>query len=311
MSLRMSTCHRNARYNQALSDSFKRSGATRRLVPCRVLITESEVLIDTPTGAMRTSLFKPSVSSQEVKFPGVIVYSEIYQVTGPIERICRRIASEGYVVAAGDVYHEYVTGSLGYTNEGTDRGNTLKVTKPIQSHDSDTTALVNYLLSMPECNGRIGTFGLCLGGGLAFRATLASPHVRAAACHFATDIHNRGLGPQNGEPLPEGVRHSIDNISALRGEAMMVWGTQDPHIPAEGRTALRDALLKAGATFTWAELNANHAFLRDDCSKGRYDAAISNIAYEMTFELFTRRLTLGLLDDGLTKIPGPPGTSVA
>jgi hypothetical protein len=35
--------------------------------------------------------------------------------------------SEGYVVAAGDVYHEYITGSLGYTDEGTDRGNALKV----------------------------------------------------------------------------------------------------------------------------------------------------------------------------------------
>jgi dienelactone hydrolase len=85
---------------------------------------------------------------------------------------------------------------------------------------------VDFLLNLPECNGRIGTFGLCLGGGLAFRAALASPHIRAAACHFATDIHNRGLGPQSGEPLEEGVKHSIDNIASLRGEAMMVWGTQ-------------------------------------------------------------------------------------
>ena len=42
------------------------------------------------------------------------------------------------------------------------------------------------------------------------------------------------------------------------------------------------------------------------CSKGRYDGAISEIAFTMTFELFSRRLTMGLLDDGLTKIKGPP-----
>ena len=42
------------------------------------------------------------------------------------------------------------------------------------------------------------------------------------------------------------------------------------------------------------------------CSKGRYDGAISEIAFAMTFELFSRRLTMGLLDDGLTKIKGPP-----
>ena len=29
-----------------------------------------------------------------------------------------------------------------------------------------------------------------------------------------------------GEPLPPGVKASIDNIGALHGEAMMVWGTQ-------------------------------------------------------------------------------------
>ncbi len=31
------------------------------------------------------------------------------------------------MVAAGDVYHEYETGPLGYTDPGTERGNALKV----------------------------------------------------------------------------------------------------------------------------------------------------------------------------------------
>ena len=53
------------------------------------------------------------------------------------------------------------------------------------------------------------------------------------------------------------------------------------------------------------ELNAQHAFLRDESSKGRYDPAISHIAWECAFELFTRRLTLGLVDDGLTSVQVP------
>lgn len=253
---------------------------------------------------MRSSLFKPAVCSQGAKFPGVIVYSEIYQVTGPIERICRRLASEGYVVLAGDCYHEYASGSLGYTDEGTTKGNALKTTKPLTAFDTDTTATVDYLLSLPECNKNIGAFGLCLGGGLAFRAATVSPHIRAAACHFPTDIHNRGLGPQ-GVDLPPGTRHSLDSIDAIRGEVLLVWGTQDPHIPVEGRTVVREALIQGGATYQWSELNANHAFLRDECSKGRYDGAISALAWAMSFELFQRRLVFGLLFDGLTSIKGP------
>jgi carboxymethylenebutenolidase len=199
--------------------------ALRTSIRCKVLITESEVTLTTPTGPMRSSLFKPAVCAQGAQFPGIVVYSEIYQVTGPIERICRRLASEGYVVLAGDCYHEYATGSLGYTDDGTTKGNALKTTKALTAFDTDTIATVDYLLGLPECNGKIGAFGLCLGGGLAFRAATVSPHIRAAACHFPTDIHNRGLGPQ-GVTLPSGTRHSLDSIDSIRGEVLMVWGTQ-------------------------------------------------------------------------------------
>lgn len=37
--------------------------------------------------------------------PGVVVFSEIYQVTGPVERFAGQIASQGYVVGGynGDI----------------------------------------------------------------------------------------------------------------------------------------------------------------------------------------------------------------
>lgn len=79
--------------------------------------------------------------------------------------------------------------------------------------------LSSWALSSPplpcsECSGNIGAFGLCLGGGLAFRAALASPHIRAAACHFPTDIHNRGLGPQVTWPVPSTLQAPLPNITA-------------------------------------------------------------------------------------------------
>jgi hypothetical protein len=61
---------------------------------------------------------------------------------------------------------------LEYNEAHTQRGNDLKVAKPCSSYDRDAAVVVGYLLSRPDCNGRIGTIGMCLGGHLALRCAL-------------------------------------------------------------------------------------------------------------------------------------------
>jgi carboxymethylenebutenolidase len=69
---------------------------------------------------------------------------------------------------------------------------------------------------------------------------------------------------------------------------LLVWGRQDPHIPAAGRRKIHDALCASSVDFAWHEVNAQHAFLRDEGP--RYDPALALSCYAMTFELFARRL---------------------
>ena len=57
--------------------------------------TES-VDIDTSTGPMRTYLFRPAT---EGRYPGLLLFSEIFQVTGPIRRAAAMLPSHGIVVA--------------------------------------------------------------------------------------------------------------------------------------------------------------------------------------------------------------------
>lgn len=57
-----------------------------------------------------------------------MVFSEIYQVTGPVERFASNIASEGYVVALPSSFHEFEgPEAIPYDTDGTDRGNKYKV----------------------------------------------------------------------------------------------------------------------------------------------------------------------------------------
>lgn len=60
--------------------------------------------IETPTGTMRVHLFRPTRAG---RFPAILLFSEIYQVTAPIERLAAMIAGLGYLVAVPEVYHEY------------------------------------------------------------------------------------------------------------------------------------------------------------------------------------------------------------
>ncbi|HBH81057.1 MAG TPA: dienelactone hydrolase, partial [Nitrospira sp.] len=52
---------------------------------------------------MRTYLVRPN---GEGCYPGVVLYSEIFQVTGPIRRTAAMLASHGFVVAVPEIFHE-------------------------------------------------------------------------------------------------------------------------------------------------------------------------------------------------------------
>jgi len=68
----------------------------------------------------------------------------------------------------------------------------------------------------------------------------------------------------------------------------MIWGRQDPHVPAEGRAKIYAELAAADANFTWHEFNGAHAFLRDEGL--RYDPELAHLTLGMAVQLFRRRL---------------------
>ena len=78
--------------------------------------------IDTPTGLMRTSIYRPAVEGQ---FPCIIFYSEIFQETAPIARSAAMLAGHGFIVLVPEVFHELnpLGTVLAYDDEGKDKEN--------------------------------------------------------------------------------------------------------------------------------------------------------------------------------------------
>jgi carboxymethylenebutenolidase len=159
----------------------------------------------------------------------------------------------------------------------------VKTTKELASYDADAKAVLDHLATRPDCTGKLGAAGICIGGHLAFRAAM-DPRVLATACFYATDIHKGGLGKGMSDD-------SLERAKDIQGELLMIWGRQDPHIPTEGRMKVLARLNELGKKISWHEVNGAHAFMRDEGL--RYDPELAYSLYGLVFDLFHRKLAEG------------------
>jgi len=257
-----------------------------------MIVQEEQSDLATPSGPMRTYFVRPVARG---RYPGLVLFSEIFQRTGPIRRTAALMAGHGFVVAVPEIFHELEAPGveIAYDAAGADRGNAHKVAKPVAAYDADARAVLDHLQASPHCTGKLGAMGICIGGHLSFRASM-DPRILAAACFYATDIHKGSLGL--------GGDDSLARSTEIRGELLMVWGRQDPHVPAEGRAKIYARLAEVGLQFTWHEFNAQHAFLRDEGP--RYDPALALTAYRLAIDLFHRKLGEGDLAAAPAAQPG-------
>jgi len=245
--------------------------------------------IPTPNGPMRTFVFRPAAAG---RYPGIVLYSEIFQATGPIRRTAALLAGNGFVVAVPEIFHEFEAPgvALAYDSAGADRGNWCKVNKSLQAYDDDSRAVIGFLQSHAACTGKLGSMGICIGGHLNFRCCM-NPEILAGVSFYATDIHKledhpRGLGIGMADDSLERARRGD-----IKGELLMIWGRQDPHIPFAGRKQVHQALEEAGTNYQWLEFNGAHAFLRDEGP--RYNPALAQQCYMIALELYKRKLGEG------------------
>jgi carboxymethylenebutenolidase len=237
--------------------------------------------IDTPTGVMRVTVYRPDTES---RYPSIIFYSEIFQQTGPIRRSAQILASHGFVVLVPEIFHELnpLGTVLAYDDAGKDKGNADKFTKPLEHHDSDTQAMVEFVHQQTYCSGKVGTMGVCIGGHIAFRAAL-NKQISGAFCLYPTDVHSNTLPCNQGN---DSLKRSADILCPM----VLVFGKQDPHVPAEGRLLIHQTLSQNESDFSWHEVNAQHAFMRDEGD--RYDAALAMQIYKIAIDFFHNTLRL-------------------
>ena len=161
--------------------------------------------------------------------PGLVLWQEIFGVNAHIQAVAAQYALDGFVVLAPDVFWRQVPCvQLGY--EGADRAQALALMQGYGADDAlaDIAAGVAALRSRPEVGGRkVGSFGYCMGGRLAF-LTAATTEVDAAVAFYGGGIHGQ-----------------LERAPAIRCPLQFHYAGHDDHIPPEAVARVQAALPQA------------------------------------------------------------------
>jgi len=110
--------------------------------------------------------------------PGVVVIQEWWGLNQQIKEVCDRLAAEGFVALAPDLYRGKAT-----TSE--DEAGQLMMALNIEQAGKDMTGAVDYVQGHDAVRADgLGVIGFCMGGGLALWLATLRPDAVAAAVPF-------------------------------------------------------------------------------------------------------------------------------
>jgi carboxymethylenebutenolidase len=214
------------------------------------------------------------------KYPGVLLFQEIFGVNRHIRGIADRVAAEGYVVLAPEPYHRSAPGiELGYDADGLARGIELVTGLKPDQILADVTAAYEALKARDDVGGKgIGAMGFCFGGHVTYRAACSLP-IAAAASFYGGGITGTGA------PGPA----TVDLTPGIRGRIVCLFGEKDGYIPLTAVDKIRAALAAAGVRHEVVVYpGVGHGFFCDE--RGDYDEAAASDAWRRVTELFRTEL---------------------
>ena len=167
--------------------------------------------------------------------PGLVLFQEIFGVNEHIRAVAEQYALDGFVVLAPDVFwRQAARVELGYEGDDRQRAMTLMqgyAGNPGQVQD-DLSATVAALRARPETAGaRIGAFGYCMGGRLAYLAA-ATTAIDAAVAFYGG-----------------GIQGQLDRAAAVRCPMQFHYAGHDDHIPPAAVDSVRQAFAGRAAEF--------------------------------------------------------------
>ena len=122
-----------------------------------------------------------SIAYPEVKdkAPAVIVIHEIFGLTDWVRGVTDQLAEAGYIAIAPDLLSG-IEGSAAGKPLVMDAARGAIGSLPPDQITADLNAVMDYVMKLPACNGKVTVCGFCWGGGQAFRFATNNKQIKAA-----------------------------------------------------------------------------------------------------------------------------------
>jgi carboxymethylenebutenolidase len=227
--------------------------------------------ITTPDGDFDAFCALPEAASA----PAVLVFQEVFGINDNIRGLAERLAEAGYLALAPDVFWR-----TGRRFERKDESGLADGMARAQQLDfdlvpTDLTATMAHALAMPECNGRVGGVGFCLGGTLAYL--------------FAATARVDGRGPDAAVSYyGSGVHRMLDLAPQIECPVLFHYGVRDPYIPVE-RVDEVERALAGRPDVVLHRYDAGHAFSNWDAPTF-YDEQAARTAWPRTLDFLAEHL---------------------
>lgn len=233
----------------------------------------STLQLNAPDGKMEAFEAKPLEGGP---YPGIVVLMEAFGLNDHIKSVTERIAQEGYVAIAPDLYHRESERIVPYN----DLQKAVGIMNRLQDARvmDDVGAAIAHLKSQNNVKaGSIGVTGFCMGGRFTY---LSAAHhnrdVKAAVTFY-------GGGIPMGKPSP------LSRTGEISCPIYLFFGGKDPLIPQEHVAEITKALTANNVNFqTKMYPEATHGFFCDD--RASYHEGAAKDAWDNFKSFFAQHL---------------------
>ncbi|WP_188262245.1 dienelactone hydrolase family protein [Azospirillum tabaci] len=204
--------------------------------------------------------------------PGLVVIQEIFGVNQVMRDLCDGFAAQGWLAVCPDLFWRQEPGIqlTDKTQEEWNRAfalmNGLDQGKAVE----DLKATLAWLRQNPDCTGKAGSVGYCLGGRLAF--------MMAARSDSDANVSYYGVGL-------DGLVGEAANISK---PLLMHIAEKDQFVPAEAREKILAAVKGNPNVTAHVYPGMDHAFARE--GGAHFDAKAAELANGRTAAFFKQHL---------------------
>jgi carboxymethylenebutenolidase len=203
--------------------------------------------------------------------PGLLVVQEWWGLVPQIKDACDRLAGEGFVALAPDLYH----GEIAEHTE-MDKANELMQSLPPDRAARDMGAAIDYLLGHEAVTGdKVGVIGFCMGGMLALMITALQGDKVAVATPF--------YGAPLGDMAPD--------WNGLTASVQGHFAENDDFFPPDAVQSLEKQLKDMGKDVEFFVYpGTGHAFANERDALGTYDAGAAKTALDRAVSFLKSKL---------------------